>query len=84
MNEEGINQGIQTTSKVVGGLSFTTAATSSWWAMSVPWSDIGYHRVGGWWRFFYVRTSLLSVPENPRSAQSYKGLMKLDRMKPSE
>ena len=40
MNEEGINQGIQTASKVVGGLSFTTAATSSWWAMSVPWSDI--------------------------------------------
>ena len=56
MDEEGINQGIQTASKVVGGLSFTTAATSSWWAMSVPWSDIAIivSAVGG---FFF------SVPE---------------------
>ena len=40
MDEEGINQETQTASKVVGGLSFSTAATSSWWAMSVPWSEM--------------------------------------------
>ena len=53
MDEEGINQGIQNASKVVGGLSFTTAATSSWWAMSVPWSDIAIivSAVGG---FFFM------------------------------
>ena len=54
MNEEGINQGIQIASKITGGLSFTTAATSSWWAMSVPWSDIAIivSAVGG--TFFMI------------------------------
>ena len=53
MDEEGINQGIQTASKVVGGLSFTTAATSSWWMAAVPWSDIAIivSAVGG---FFFM------------------------------
>ena len=53
MDEEGINHGIKTASKVVGGLSFTTAATSSWWAMSVPWSDIAIivSAIGG---FFFM------------------------------
>ena len=42
-----------------------------------------HHCVGGWRRFLYVRTSLLAVPENPRSAQGHQGLMSVDRKKPS-
>lgn len=40
MNEEGISQGIQTASKIAGGMSFTSAATAPWWMAVVPWSDI--------------------------------------------
>ena len=76
MNEEEINQGIQTASKVVGGLSFTTAATSSWWAMSVPWSDIAIivSAIGGVFfmveRYFSMRMKRLAYKRMVEEEQS--------------
>ena len=75
MNEEGINQGIQTASKVVGGLSFTTAATSSWW-MVFPWSDaaIIMSALGGAFfmieRYFSMRMKRLAYKRMIEEEQS--------------
>lgn len=76
MNEEGISQGIQTASKIAGGMSFTSAATAPWWMTAVPWGDIAIivSAVGGVFfmieRYFSMRMKRLAYKRMIEEEQS--------------